>query len=66
MLGSTEIFGSGKRPLTDVKEEPLERDEDFEMIDSFRYEEDLEYQGELHCNLRRVFATVTLPHKELY
>ena len=46
MLGSTEIFGSGKRPLTDVKEEPLERDEDFEMVDSFRYEEDLDYQGE--------------------
>lgn len=54
MLGSTEIFGSGKRPLTDVKEEPLERDEDFEMIDSFRQEEDPEYQGEQAIVMRRV------------
>lgn len=46
MLGSTEIFGSGKRPLTDVKEEPLEREEDFEMVDSFAQEDDVEYQGE--------------------
>ena len=36
-------FGSAKRPLTDVKEEPLEREEDFEMIDSFRQDE--EYRG---------------------
>ena len=39
----SETFGSSKRPLTDVKEEPLEREEDFEMIDSFRQEED--YKG---------------------
>ena len=26
-------FGSAKRPLTEVKEEPLERDDDFEMVD---------------------------------
>lgn len=28
-----DTFGSGKRPLTDVKEEPQERDEDFEVLD---------------------------------
>lgn len=26
-------FGSQKRPLTDVKEEPHEREEDYEMVD---------------------------------
>lgn len=30
---SMDTFGSGKRPLTDVKEEPQERDEDFELLD---------------------------------
>ena len=30
---SMDGFGSGKRPLTEVKEEPLERDDDFEMVD---------------------------------
>lgn len=25
-------FGSGKRPLTEVKEEPLEREDDYEMV----------------------------------
>lgn len=28
-------FGTPKRPLTDVKEEPLEREEGFEMVNSF-------------------------------
>jgi hypothetical protein len=27
-----DTFGSGKRALTDVKEEPQERDEDFELL----------------------------------
>ena len=40
MLSSTD-FGSGKRPLTDLKEEPQERDEDSEMVDSFAHEESL-------------------------
>ena len=30
---SMDGFGSAKRPLTEVKEEPLERDDDFEMVD---------------------------------
>ena len=33
LCDSMDTFGSGKRPLTDVKEEPHERDEDFEMLD---------------------------------
>ncbi|KAG8527915.1 uncharacterized protein KY384_006831 [Bacidia gigantensis] len=33
-------YGSGKRPLTEVKEEPQEKDEDSEMIDSFRHDGD--------------------------
>lgn len=43
MAVDADPFGTSKRPLTDVKEEPLERDEDFEMIDSFRQED--EYRG---------------------
>ncbi|KAI9872600.1 MAG: hypothetical protein M1830_001427 [Pleopsidium flavum] len=34
MCDTVESFGSGKRPLTDVKEEPHERDEDFAMLDN--------------------------------
>lgn len=32
MRDSMEGFGSGKRPLTEVKEEPLEREDDYEMV----------------------------------
>ena len=32
---SMDGFGTPKRPLTDVKEEPLEREEGFEMVNSF-------------------------------
>lgn len=35
---SMDGFGTPKRPLTDVKEEPLEREEGFEMVNSFRYD----------------------------
>lgn len=31
---SIDSFGSPKRPLTEVKEEPIERDDDLEMIES--------------------------------
>ncbi|KAL9604982.1 MAG: hypothetical protein Q9219_000170 [cf. Caloplaca sp. 3 TL-2023] len=34
MRDSIDGFGVGKRPLTEVREEPLERDEDFDMLDS--------------------------------
>jgi len=36
MRESMDGFGTAKRPLTDVKEEPFEREDDFEIIDSFR------------------------------
>lgn len=45
MTVDTDPFSTSKRPLTDVKEEPLERDDDFEMVDSFRQED--EYKGRL-------------------
>lgn len=32
---SSDGFGVGKRPLTEVREEPIERDGDFEMVNSF-------------------------------
>ncbi|KAI4182769.1 MAG: hypothetical protein LQ346_006489 [Caloplaca aetnensis] len=32
---STDGFGVGKRPLTEVREEPIERDGDFEMVNTF-------------------------------
>ena len=35
---SVEGFGTSKRPLTDVKEEPLEREDDFEMVNSFSHD----------------------------
>ena len=31
---SMDGFGSGKRPLTEVKEEPPEKDDDYEMVDN--------------------------------
>ena len=34
MRDATEPFASASRPLTDVKEEPQDKDEDYEMIDS--------------------------------
>lgn len=37
---SADAFGAGRRPLTDVKEEPLEKIEDSELLDyCSRYEE---------------------------
>ena len=33
MRESIEAFGSASRPLTDVKEEPQDKDEDYEMVD---------------------------------
>ena len=33
MRDSIDGFGVGKRPLTEVREEPLERDEDYDMVD---------------------------------
>ncbi|KAL8935189.1 MAG: hypothetical protein Q9216_005545 [Gyalolechia sp. 2 TL-2023] len=35
MRDSMDGFGVGKRPLTEVREEPLERDEDYEMVNGF-------------------------------
>ncbi|KAI4172242.1 MAG: hypothetical protein LQ343_003677 [Gyalolechia ehrenbergii] len=35
MRESMDGFGVGKRPLTEVREEPLERDEDYEMVNGF-------------------------------
>ena len=32
MRDSAETFGTGKRPLTEVKEEPQEKEDDFEMV----------------------------------
>ncbi len=32
MRDSMDGFGSGKRPLTEVKEEPLEPEDDYEMV----------------------------------
>jgi hypothetical protein len=34
LCDTMDTYGSGKRPLTDVKEEPHERDEGFEMLDN--------------------------------
>lgn len=37
---SMDGFGSAKRPLTEVKEEPPEKDDDYEMVDSSEIEFD--------------------------
>lgn len=34
MRESIEAFGSASRPLTDVKEEPQDKDEDYQMVDA--------------------------------
>lgn len=33
-------FGSAKRPLTEVKEEPPEKDDDYEMVDGSEMDQD--------------------------
>ena len=43
MRESIEAFGSASRPLTDVKEEPQDKDDDCQMIDDI--EEDRISQG---------------------
>lgn len=35
MRESMDGFGAPKRPLTDVKEEPQEREDDYEIVDTF-------------------------------
>ena len=35
MRDSTDAFSTGKRPLTEVKEEPQEKEDDFEMLGDF-------------------------------
>ena len=38
MRESIEAFGSASRPLTDVKEEPLDKDEDYQMVNGIEEE----------------------------
>lgn len=47
MRESVEAFGSASRPLTDVKEEPLDKDEDHQMVNGI----DEEYIPEGNWNL---------------
>lgn len=42
MRESSEAYGSGKRPLTEVKEEDQEKDEDYEMVSGFKQYEDIQ------------------------
>jgi len=35
MRESIDGYGSTKRPLTDVREEPQDKDEDYEMVNGF-------------------------------
>lgn len=46
MRDSLDGFGVGKRPLTEVREEPLERDEDYEMVNGFTHSS-TDYDGTL-------------------
>ena len=48
---SIDSFGSPKRPLTEVKEEPVERDDDLEMTDSS--EADYENDRKHHISFLR-------------
>lgn len=63
MRESIEAFGSASRPLTDVKEEPQDKDEDFHMVNGM--EEDCASEGKLvpHHVLRkpcaRAFSSVS-------
>ena len=38
----SEGYGSGKRPLTEVKEEDQEKDEDYEMVSGFKQYDDIQ------------------------
>ena len=50
---SIDSFGSPKRPLTEVKEEPIERDGDLEMLESSEadYENDRKSNRDVQCSL---------------
>ena len=52
LCDSMDTFGSGKRALTDVKEEPQERDEDFEMLNHSN--DALDCFCESHAEARRI------------
>ena len=51
MRESMDGFGAVNRPLTDVKEEPQERDEDQEMVNAWSEHPDLEGESQVHRNL---------------
>ena len=42
MRESSDGFGSAKRPLTEVKEEDQEKDEDYEMVSDFKQYDDIQ------------------------
>ncbi len=59
MRESIEAYGSASRPLTDVKEEPLDKDEDYHMINGI--EGDRVSEGDWNpCQILRVSQRVFL------
>ena len=48
---SIDSFGSPKRPLTEVKEEPVERDDDLEMLESSEADYESDRKSNRDCCL---------------
>ena len=56
MNDSIDGFGSAKRPLTDVREEPQDRDEDYEMVDATVERPSYEGKQKLHWAKRILYT----------
>lgn len=54
MRESIDGYASTKRPLTDVREEPQDKDEDYEMVNGF--EGRRSYEGRLTDTTMRAFC----------
>ena len=52
MRDSSDTWGTGKRPLTEVKEEPQEKDEDLVMVNGFTQYEDIQGQFNINASMR--------------
>ena len=52
MRESIEAFGSASRPLTDVKEEPQDKDEDYQMINGIEEDRISQGSGNPRCSSR--------------
>ena len=59
MHDSIDGFGSAKRPLTDVREEPQDRDEDYDMVDATEERRSYEGKQRLHVTTNALCINIS-------